>query len=252
MTRLAGKVAIITGAAQGLGESLVKRFVEEGAKVVGVDLNEEKLTETMNKYGEENLAIKLDVSSEDGWNKVIEATVEKYGKLDVLVNNAAMMSNKGVLDLTPEQYMKVLEVNSLGTFLGIQKSIPKMQENGGGSIVNIASIGGLKSGTADGGDAAYSASKGSVRALTKHVANNFAKDNIRCSAVYPGGIMTDMLKEVFDANPEMWDYVKVSSPLPNHIADPEDIANGAVYLASDEAKAVTGTELVIDNGTMTH
>lgn len=252
MGKLAGKVAIITGAAQGLGEALVKRFTEEGAKVVGVDLNEEKLKETVAKYGDDNLAIKLDVTDDEGWNKVIDATVEKFGKLDVLVNNAAMMSNKGVLDLKPEEYMKVMQVNSLGTFLGIQKSIPKMQENGGGSIVNIASIGGLKSGNADGGDAAYSASKGSVRALTKHVAHNFAKDNIRCSSVYPGGIMTDMLKKVFDENPEMWEQVKRTSPLPNHIADPEDIANGAVYLASDDAKAVTGTELVIDNGTMTH
>lgn len=252
MSRLAGKVAIITGAAQGLGEALVKRFVEEGAKVVGVDLNEEKLKETLAKYGDDNLAMKLDVSDEDGWKKVVDATIEKFGKLDVLVNNAAMMSNKGVLDLTPGDYMKIMQVNSLGTLLGIQKSIPKMQENGGGSIINIASIGGLKSGTADGGDAAYSASKGSIRALTKHVAHNFAKDNIRCSAIYPGGIMTDMLKKVFDDNPELWEHVKVSSPLPNHIADPEDIANGAVYLASDDAKAVTGTELVIDNGTMTH
>ncbi|MHA6251726.1 SDR family NAD(P)-dependent oxidoreductase [Oceanobacillus sp. CAU 1775] len=252
MGRLDGKVAIITGAAQGLGEALVKRFTEEGAKVVGVDLNEEKLKETIAKYGDEHLALKLDVTDGAGWESVVNTTVEKFGKLDVLVNNAAMMSNKGVLELNPEEYMKVMQVNSLGTMLGIQKSIPKMQENGGGSIVNIASIGGMKSGTADGGDAAYSASKGSVRALTKHVAHYFAKDNIRCSAVYPGGIMTDMLKKVFNDNPDLWEHVKVSSPLPNHIAEPEDIANGAIYLASDDAKAVTGTELVIDNGTMTH
>ena len=252
MGKLDGKVAIITGAAQGLGEALVKRFVEEGAKVVGVDLQEDKLKETVAKYGDDNLALKLDVTDSEGWSNVVEATVEKFGKLDVLVNNAAMMSNKGVLELTSDDFMKIMQVNSLETLLGIQKSIPKMRENGSGSIVNIASICGLKSGNADGGDAAYSASKGSVRALTKHVANNFAKDNIRCSAVYPGGIMTDMLKEVFDANPEMWEQVKLTSPLPNHIATPEDIANGAVYLASDDAKAVTGTELVIDNGTMTH
>lgn len=210
------------------------------------------MKETVAKYGDENLAMKLDITDEVGWETVVDTTVENFGKLDVLVNCAAMMSNKGVLDMKPEDYMKVMEVNSLGTLLGIQKSIPKMQENGGGSIINIASIGGLKSGNADGGDAAYSASKGSVRSLTKHVAHNFAKDNIRCSAVYPGRIMTDMLKNVFDENPEMWDQVKVTSPLPNHIADPVDIANGAVYLASDDAKAVTGTELVIDNGTMTH
>ena len=246
------KFAIITGVTQGLGEALVQRFVEEGAKVLGVDLNEEKLKETLEKYGDDHIAIKLDVTDANGWEKVVNTAVEKYGKLDVLVNNAAIMSNKGVLELSPEEYMKVMQINSFGVLLGIQKSIPKMQENGGGSIINIASIGALKSGSADGGDAAYSASKGSVRALTKHVAHNFAKENIRCNGVYPGGIMTDMLKKVFDDNPEMWDHVKVVSPLPNHIADPVDIANGVIFLASDEAKAVTGTELVIDNATMTH
>ena len=143
MGQLAGKVAIITGAAQGLGEALVKRFIEEGASVVGVDLNEEKLNETIAKYGDNAVAMKLDVTDDAGWIKVVDATVEKFGKLDVLVNNAAMMSNKGVLELTPQEYMKTFEVNSLGTLLGIQKSIPKMQENGGGSIVNIASIGGI-------------------------------------------------------------------------------------------------------------
>lgn len=252
MGRLEGKVAIVTGAAQGLGEALVKRIAEEGAKVVGVDLNEEKLKETMAKYGEHTLGLKLDVTDENGWQEIVDTTIEAFGKVDVLVNNAAMMSNKGVLDLKPEEYMKVMQVNSLGTLLGIQKSIPKMQENGGGSIVNIASIGALKSGAADGGDAAYSASKGSVRALSKHVAHNFAKDNIRCNSVYPGGIMTDMLKKVFDESPDLWESNKLASPLPNHIADPVDIANGVVYLASDDAKAVTGTELIIDNGNMTH
>lgn len=252
MGRLNGKVAIITGAAQGLGEALVKRFVEEGAKVVGVDLNEEKLKETMSKYGDDSLGLKLDVTDGDGWQKVVDTTVEEFGKVDVLVNNAAMMSNKGVLELQPEEYMKVMQVNSLGTLLAIQKSVPKMQENGTGSIVNIASIGALKAGAADGGDAAYSASKGSVRSLSRHVAHNFAKDNIRCNSVYPGGIMTDMLKKVFDESPELWESNKLASPLPDHIADPVDIANGVVYLASDDAKAVTGTELVIDNGNMTH
>ncbi len=252
MGRLDGKIAIVTGAAQGLGEALVKRLTEEGAKIVGVDLNEEKLKETVAKYGNDNLALKLDVTDGEGWQNVVDKTVEKFGKVDILVNNAAMMSNKGVLELKPEEYMKVMEVNSLGTLLGIQKTVPKMRENGSGSIVNIASIGGLKSGAADGGDAAYSASKGSVRSLSRHVAHNFAKDNIRCNSVYPGGIMTEMLKKVFDESPELWESNKVASPLPNHIADPEDIANGVVYLASDDAKAVTGTELVIDNGNMTH
>lgn len=250
MGKLEGKVAIITGAAQGLGEAIVKRFIEEGATVVGVDLNEEKVKETVAKYGDDNLALKLDVSDNEGWEQVVAKTVEKYGKVDVLVNNAAMMSNKGVLELTSEDYMKIMSVNSLGTLLGIQKVIPEMRNNGGGSIVNIASIGALYA-SADGGDAAYAASKGSVRSLTRHVAHHYAKDNIRCSGVYPGGIMTEMLEKVFDEKPEMWESVKVSSPLPNHIADPEDIANGAVYLASDDAKAVTGAELVIDNGTIT-
>lgn len=252
MSLLEGKVAIVTGAAQGLGLKLVELFVEEGAKVVGVDIQEDAIKEALKDFGDKALGLALDVSNDQAWQEVIQETVDHFGKLDVLVNNASIMSNKGILELTGEEYMNVHAVNSLGTFLGIKYAIPHMQENGQGSIINIASIGALASGAADGGDAAYSASKGSVTSLTRHAAHYFAKDNIRVNSVHPGGIMTDMLEKVFNDNPELWESNKQSSPLPNHISDPEDIANTVIFLASEKSKTTTGQQLIVDNGYMTH
>lgn len=252
MGLLKNKVAIVTGAAQGLGTKIVELFVNEGATVVGVDVQEDKVVNALEKFGDKAVAKVLDITDDQAWQEVINQTVEKYGKLDILVNNASIMSRKGILELSGEEYMNVHSVNSLGTFLGIKYAIPKMQENGSGSIVNVSSIGALASGAADGGDVAYSASKGSVTSLTRHIAHYFAKDNIRANSVHPGGIHTDMLQEVFDANPELWEKNKNNSPLPGHISDPEDIANGVVFLASDKSRTVTGEQLVIDNGYMTH
>ncbi|WP_027108718.1 SDR family NAD(P)-dependent oxidoreductase [Lacticigenium naphthae] len=252
MGSLQNKVAIVTGAAQGLGTKIVELFINEGATVVGIDIQEDKIKQAMEQFGDNARGKVLDISNDGAWQELINETVEEFGKLDILVNNASIMSRKGILELSGEEYMNVHSVNSLGTFLGIKYAIPKMQENGSGSIVNISSIGALASGAADGGDAAYGASKGSVTALTRHVAHYFAKDNIRANSVHPGGIQTDMLQEVFDANPELWEKNKENSPLPNHISDAEDIANGVVFLASDKARTITGEQLVIDNGYMTH
>lgn len=205
----------------------------------------------MEAFGDNVVGMALNVASDEGWQEVIKETVATFGKLDILVNNASIMSRKGILDLSGQDYMKVHEVNSLGTFLGMKYAIPEMQKAGAGSIINISSIGALRSGAADGGDAAYTASKGSVTSLTRHVAHYFAKDNIRANTVHPGGIMTAMLKEVFDAHPDLWETNKVNSPLPPHISDPEDIAHGVLFLASDESRTVTGLKMVIDNGFMT-
>lgn len=249
---LENKIAIVTGAAQGLGTTIVDLFVKEGATVVGVDIQEDKINEVLEPFGDRAVGKVLDITNDEAWQELINQTVEEFGKLDILVNNASIMSRKGILELSGEEYMNIHSVNSLGTFLGIKYAIPKMQENGSGSIVNVSSIGALASGAADGGDVAYSASKGSVTALTRHLAYYFAKDNIRVNSVHPGGIQTDMLKEVFDANPDLWETNKANSPLPNHISDPEDIANGVVFLASDKSRTITGDQLVIDNGYMTH
>jgi NAD(P)-dependent dehydrogenase (short-subunit alcohol dehydrogenase family) len=252
MGRLDNKVAVITGAAQGLAVAIVRRFVEEGAKVVGTDMNEDKLKKSLAEFGDSVLAVEQDISSEDDWKRVMAAAVGKFGKVDIVVNCAAIMCMKSILDCSVDEYMKVMKVNSLGTFLGMKYGIIEMKKIGGGSIINIDSIGGLTSGDADGGDCTYSASKGSVRSLTKNAAIAYCADNIRCNTIHPGGIMTELLKEVYEKTPALWDRVKVTSPLPPHICEPRDVANGVLYLASDESRTVTGAELVIDCGYMAH
>lgn len=180
------------------------------------------------------------------WEKVAADTAEKYGGIDIVVNNAAIMAMKGIMDASAEEFLSVYQTNCLSVLLSVQAVVPYMEKAGGGSIVNIDSIGGLTSGDADGGDATYSASKGGTRALTKHAAIQFAAKKIRVNTIHPGGILTPMLKSVYDATPALWDRVKETCPLPPHVSDTMDIANGALFLASDESRTVTGSELVMD------
>lgn len=255
MGRLDGKVAIVTGAGQGLGETIALVFAREGAKVVGTGRHVEKVEKAfapMQEQGFDVTAMSHDISKKEEWEAVVKATVEKYGRLDIVVNNAAIMAMKNVLDCSEEEFMDVYKTNCLAVLFSVQTSVPEMEKVGGGSIVNIDSIGGLTSGDADGGDAAYSASKGGTRALTKHAAFQLCGKGIRVNTVHPGGIMTPMLKTVYDATPSLWDRVKQTCPLAPHVSGTEDIANGVLYLASDESRCVTGAELVIDCGYMMH
>ncbi len=245
MGRLDGKVAIITGAGSGQGAVEAKLFAGEGAKVVATDIQLEavsKVVEEIRESGGDAAAFEHNVSSEEDWDKVVGKTVEAYGKLDILVNNAGILINKTAEDTTLEEWNRVMDVNARGTFLGIRRVIPEMRKAGGGSIVNISSIYGILGY----GTAAYNASKGAVRSLTKNVAADFAKDNIRVNSVHPGIIATPMARDAYD-DPERKAAVEEMTPL-GRFGQPEDVAYGVLYLASDESTYMTGAELVLDGG----
>ncbi len=249
MNRLKDKVAIITGAAQGVGLCAVKMFLDEGAKVVATDINGEKLFANIKAIGNDDvIAVQHDVASEDDWKNVVEKTLEKFGKLDVLVNNAGLILGKSVEVESLEEWNKVISVSATGCFLGIKTCSAVMGTEGHSSIVNISSGAGIVGGPRTGSDAAYNTAKGGERLLTKHSAHALAYKNIRVNSIHPGGIMTDMMKMIVEANPEVLEANKGFSPLAPHYSEPEDIVYGIIYLASDEARTVTGAELAIDNG----
>ncbi|MBN2981018.1 SDR family NAD(P)-dependent oxidoreductase [Cohnella algarum] len=252
MGRLSGKVAIITGAASGMGLAGVQLFAKEGAKVVATDVAVEALQQRVNEIvanGGEAIALRLDVSSPESWNSVVEETVAKYGKIDILINNAGIHIAKGVLDADVPDWNKVMDINTTGVWLGMKAVIPHMQKNGKGSIVNTSSIAAIIGGMADAQGAAYSASKGAVRSLTKHTAQWFAKDNIRVNSVHPGAVFTGMVEKAgIKSQAEMGEHYKNHAPLPPHAGEPMDIANAYLFLASDESKFITGIELPVDGG----
>ena len=253
MTRLNGKVAIITGAASGMGLAALQLFAAEGARVAATDISAAALRQAVDDAtanGGEAIARTHDVSSPEAWRRVVDDVVAEWGTIDILINNAGILLTKGVLEAELDDWNLVMGINLTGTWLGMKSVIPTMQAAGHGSIVNIASIGGIVGGFADGGGAAYSASKGAVRSLTKHTAQWFAKDNIRVNSVHPGPIDTGLTRAIgltkeTMANPD-------AVPLPPHVGEASDIAYGMLYLASDEAKFVTGSALVIDGGFVTH
>jgi NAD(P)-dependent dehydrogenase (short-subunit alcohol dehydrogenase family) len=257
MPRMQDKVAIITGAASGMGLAGSQLLAREGAIVVMTDVVEESLRAEAQKIvdtGGRATAHVLDVSSPESWNTVMESVLADYGHVDALVNNAGIHMPKGVLDAELEDWNKVLAVNLTGVWLGMKSVIPSMQATGGGSIVNISSIAGIIGGESDAGGAAYSASKGGVRSLTKHAAQWFAGDSIRVNSIHPGSVFTGLTraagftKETAVEQPG----AKTNTPLPPHIGDPEDIGYAMLFLASDESKYVTGEELVVDGGWTTH
>jgi cyclopentanol dehydrogenase len=251
MGRLDGKTAIITGTAGGLGFSTVELFAEEGANVVAADLKFDLLKERVQKITDidgEILPLEMDVASEEDWKNVVEKTIEKFGQVDILVNNAAMqVQGQDILRTEIDDWNQVVNVNQTGVMLGMKTVIPQMQEQERGSIVNISSVGGLVGGAADNFNAAYSATKGAVRSLTKHAAQMHAPDNIRVNSVHPGAMRTEMLEDSMK-DEETRELLKTRFPLPPHAVDPKNMAYGILYLASEEAAYVTGSELVIDGG----
>ena len=245
--RLEGKVALISGGARGQGASEAKLFAKEGARVVFGDILDQQgrqVEAEILELGGESVYLHLDVTSEEHWQAAVATAVDRFGRLDILVNNAGVVSRGVLEDTTPAEWDRVMEINAKGVFLGTKAAIPEMRRAGGGSIVNISSISGLIG--QDNIQPVYNASKGAVRLLTKSTAIQYAKEGIRVNSVHPGTVATDMTAERL-ADPELYRQSLSRIPL-GRVAQPEDIANAVLYLASDESSFVTGSELVIDGG----
>ena len=245
--RLEGKVALISGGARGMGAMEARLFAKEGAKVAIGDILEDEgrqVESEINQAGGQALFLRLDVTREEDWQRAVEATVSRFGKLNVLVNNAGISGPRGQEDLSQKAWDQVMEVNSTGVFLGTKAAIPEMQKAGGGSIINISSQMGMVGD--ENAHPAYQASKGSVRILTKSTAIQYAKDRIRCNSVHPGPIETPM-SESLHSDPTYVARITPKVPL-GRIGQPKEVAYGVLYLASNESSYVTGAELVIDGG----
>ena len=244
MGRLDGKVALITGGARGMGKSHVRHFVAEGARVVFGDVRDDQGQYVAAKLGERSCRyLHLDVTSEDDWAAAVTATEETFGRLDVLVNNAGILTFAPIAEMTLSSFRRVLEVNAVGCWLGMKAVIEPMKRAGGGSIVNISSIEGF---TGAAGLSAYSASKFAVRGMTKAAAQELAACGIRVNSVHPGGVLTRMIVESAGARSDGEAFIK-SMPL-GRLAEPVEISRLVAYLASDESSYSTGSEFVADGG----
>ena len=248
MGKLDGKVALISGAARGQGAAEARLFAQEGAKVAIADILDDQgrqVEAEINELGGDALYIHLDVTSESDWQNAVQATVDKYGKLDILVNNAAIIIDKAAIeDRTAAEWDRVFEVNAKGVFLGTKHAIPEMRKAGGGSIVNISSVAGIAQSLHQ--EPAYAASKGAVRIFSKVTASQHADDGIRCNSVHPGPIDTDMLASAMGDEARLQDRL-ARVPM-RRMGSVDEIAKGVLYLASDDSSYVTGSELVIDGG----
>lgn len=252
MNRLQNKIALVTGGALGLGRAQALLMASEGAKIVVTDVKEADGRDVIEEIKAGNgkaIFLKHDVSDEKNWETVMGQAVEKYGKIDIIVNNAGVAITKNVEETTLEEWRWLMSINLDGVFLGTKFGIQSMKKTGGGSIINLSSILGLV-GHPDA--AAYNASKGGVRLFTKSAALYCAQMgyDIRVNSVHPGYIWTPMVENYLQTQGDIKSGKKAIDRLQpvGHIGEPDDIAYGVLYLASDESKFVTGTELVIDGG----
>lgn len=240
MGRLTNKVAIITGAAQGMGAAHAKRFVHEGAKVVLTDLNEEKGAALAAELGEHAIFVKHNVASESDWAVVMQKAEEAFGAVHILVNNAGISVNKSLMATTLEEYRRIVDINQVSVFLGMKAVVPSMEKAGGGSIINVSSINGLV-----GGAIGYTDTKFAVRGMTKAAAMELSWKGIRVNSVHPGVIATPMIQQE-DAREAIEQFTKFI-PL-KRVAQPEEVSNLVLFLASDESSYSTGSEFVVDGG----
>ena len=246
MGRLEGKVALVTGAARGQGEAEARLFSAEGAAVVLADVREDEGTRVAAAIAEAGGSaefVRLDVTQPDAWKAAVAEAVASFGKLDVLINNAAIWRGEGgIEDISSTNWDDLLNVNAKAALLGMQAAIPEMRRAGGGSIVNVGSTLAMHGAASS---AAYSAAKAALVILTRSAAVQYAAENIRANLIHPGSINTPMLREGTGGK-----HLEIANRIPlGRLGQPLDIAYGALYLASDEASFVTGVQLVIDGGT---
>jgi NAD(P)-dependent dehydrogenase (short-subunit alcohol dehydrogenase family) len=234
--RLKGKIALVTGASRGIGLGVVKRFAEEGAVVVAGSTSNPSGVYPSGVEG-----VVHDVGKEDDWKRVIGDLLAKHGRIDVLVNNAGIIAYSPLHELTTEDWARVVNVNQTGVFLGMRAVVPAMQKQKSGSIINVSSIWGN---AAVPGAHAYHATKGAVRNMTKNAAITYVADNIRVNSLHPGFIDTPLTQS---QAPEVNAFVVAATPM-KRAGTAREIANGALFLASDESSFMTGAELVIDGG----
>ena len=238
--RLAGKTALITGGARGQGEAEARLFAAQGATVMVTDVLEEQLAEVVAGIGTSARGMRHDVASEDDWAAAVAATLDAFGRLDVLVNNAAIYRVGPIEEERLDDFNRILSVNLAGTFLGIRAAIPAMRAGGGGSIINISSVAGLE-GFA--GHAAYGSSKWAVRGLTKVAALELGTHGIRVNSIHPGAIDTPMIAPYVRAGVDRGAAYPIA-----RVGVPADVASLALFLASDESSYITGAEMIVDGG----
>ncbi|MEV5835420.1 glucose 1-dehydrogenase [Nocardia sp. NPDC052112] len=244
MGQMEGKVALITGAARGMGEEHVRQFLDEGARVVFGDVLDEKGQALAAELGPDTYFVHHDVTSEDDWRGVVDSAISLFGKVDILVNNAGINKFATIAEQDPNEFRRILDVNLFGYWLGIRTVAPKMSD--GGAIVNISSIEGY-AGAA--GLAAYAASKFGIRGLTKVAARELGPRNIRVNSVHPGGIVTPMNTEIA---PDLDPDVPFVPTLPiARWGRPVEVSRAVIFLASDDASYCSGTEMLVDGGLLT-
>ena len=250
MGKLDGKVALISGGARGQGAVEAKTFAGEGAKVVFGDIRDaegKKVEEAIRAAGGAAVYVRLDVTSEADWQAAVQTATSRYGRLDVLINNAGIVIPRVAIELrTVEEWDRVMAVNARGVFLGTKHAIPAMRRAGGGSIVNISSVAGI--GQSLHQEPAYAASKGAVRIFTKVTASQHARDRIRCNSVHPGPIDTEMLHSAI-ADPAALEHRLRRVPL-GRMGTVDEVVAVVLFLASDDSSYMTGSELVVDGGAL--
>ncbi|MFP4228268.1 MAG: SDR family NAD(P)-dependent oxidoreductase [Salinivenus sp.] len=247
MGRVSGKTALITGAALGIGRAAAQMLAEEGAQVAITDINEEvgeEAADALSSEGREVAFFEHDVASEADWERVVDDVRATFGPPDVLVNNAGIYQIEPLDEMSVEDWKHLMDINVTGVFLGMKHCTPLMREQGGGSVINLSSVAGL---VGLPGHACYGASKGAVRTMTKDAAMELAEDGVRVNSVHPAYIDTQMADYGADVQGATKEELDAMHPI-GYMGEPEDVAYAVTYLASDESKFMTGSELVLDGG----